>query len=225
MCCAGSLTNLAILWRLTRMASTPSSSLFLRDIILLHVISHKGRRITDAMLVRGLTLGVRSDEIEFLKKLYGFEPTLEFMHEYVQWNDERLMSGCWSRSSKRPWAGQFMRRLVERRLFDRIQEVLVTEFTDLILDASVFEISATPLGVQPVIFKVHRSPPTRKEGRSSSAAALRDRVLGGPSIGARRAPRVLRTHDGVDDHQERLKTSSSDEFRNCSIHQISRGKT
>ena len=35
------------------------------------------------MLVRGLTLGVRSDEIEFLKKLYGFEPTLEFMNEYV----------------------------------------------------------------------------------------------------------------------------------------------
>ena len=196
------------------------------------VISHKGRRITDAMLVRGLTLGVRSDEIEFLNKLYGFEPTLEFMNEYVQWNDERLMSRLLEPEFKASWAGQFMRRLAERRLFKIVFRKSVTEFTDLILDASVFDsISATLeggvaeiLGVQPeeVIFKVHRSPPTRK----AEGAVLISRGTGQPtqfeteSLVFRSIDRTLREEhlecyapiDGVDDHQRKERTGKVEDF-------------
>lgn len=136
------------------------------------VINHKIRRITDAMLVRGLKLGVQVDRIDFLHRLYTFERTQAFIDEYVKWNDERLVSRLLEPEHEQTWAGKFMRRLAERRLFKIVFRKRVTDFPDLAIDANrVAAIAGTLeqevaaiLAVSPeeVIFKVHRSPPTRK---------------------------------------------------------------
>jgi HD superfamily phosphohydrolase len=136
------------------------------------VIAHKGRRITDAMLVRGLTLGVRADKVDFLQRLYTFEPGAQFIDEYVQWNDERLVSRLLEREHEKSWVGRFMRRLADRRLLKIVFRRAVTDFPALILDADRVRTIASAvegevagiLGVesQEVIFKIHRSPPTRK---------------------------------------------------------------
>ena len=136
------------------------------------VISHKGRRISDAMLVRGLTLGVATDGIGFLQKLYTFEPGSEFIDEYVKWNDERLVSRLLEPEWGHTWAGRFMRRLTERRLLKIVFRRPVIDFPNLVLNSDRVKAAApaiesevaTILGVAPqeVILKVHRSPPTRK---------------------------------------------------------------
>jgi HD superfamily phosphohydrolase len=148
------------------------------------VIAHKIRRITDAMLVRGLKLGVRADGLEFLARLYVFEPDRRFIDEYVRWNDERLMSKLLEPEFEQTWAGKFMRRLAERRLFKIVFRRPVSDFPDLVLDANrVASIAATierevasllPCSPEEVIFKVHRSPPTRK----SEGAVLVGRTNG-----------------------------------------------
>jgi len=136
------------------------------------VISHKGRRITDAMLVRALTLGATADGVEFLRRLYMFEPGEMFVQEYVRWNDERLMSRLLEPECERTWVGRLFRRLAERRLLKIVFRRAMTEFPDLILDsdragslATLIEKDvAAVLNVEPeeVIFRVQRSPPTRK---------------------------------------------------------------
>ena len=81
------------------------------------VIRHKGRLITDHMLVRGLTLGVKVDHLDFLEKLYTFEESDAFCQEYLAWNDERLMSRLLEPNHAETWAGRMARRLFERRLY------------------------------------------------------------------------------------------------------------
>jgi hypothetical protein len=148
------------------------------------VIVHKIRRITDAMLVRGLTLGVQQDKIGFLMGLYTFRSDKTFIDEYVKWNDERLVSRLLEPDHESSWAGKFMRRLAERRLFKIVFRQPVTAFPDLVLDtkrvasiAGELEAAAASiLGVAPeeVIFKVQRSPETRK----SEGAVLISRSSG-----------------------------------------------
>jgi len=140
------------------------------------VISHKGRRISDAMLVRGLTLGVRGDGTGFLRDLYAFQPGPAFAEEYVRWNDERLVSRLLEPELEKTWAGRFMRRLADRKLLKVVFNRRVTAFPELVLDAErsrevapdIEAEVADILGVHrnEVIFRVHRSPPTRKsEGK------------------------------------------------------------
>jgi len=148
------------------------------------VIAHKGRRITDAMLVRGLKLGVQLDKIDFLRRLYTFRSDKPFIDEYVKWNDERLISRLLEPEHESTWAGRFMRRLAERRLFKIVFRRPVTDFPDLVLDANrvasiageLENATAEILSVAPeeVVFKVHRSPPTRK----SEGAVLISRSSG-----------------------------------------------
>ena len=84
------------------------------------VIRHKGRLISDSMLVRGLKLGVMVDGIDFLRSLYSFEETDAFCKHYLSWNDERLMSRLLEPEHSERWAGRMARRLHERRLYKRI---------------------------------------------------------------------------------------------------------
>jgi hypothetical protein len=84
------------------------------------VIRHKGRLISDSMLVRGLKLGVMVDGIDFLRSLYSFEETDAFCQHYLSWNDERLMSRLLEPEHSERWAGRMARRLHERRLYKRI---------------------------------------------------------------------------------------------------------
>lgn len=136
------------------------------------VIAHKGRRITDAMLVRGLMLGVQVDRIEFLIRLYSFHSDIGFVSEYIKWNDERLVSRLLESEHEDTWAGKFIRRLAERRLFKIVFRRPVADFPDLVIDADrvasiAGELEAATASIldvarEEVIFKIHRSPPTRK---------------------------------------------------------------
>jgi uncharacterized protein len=150
------------------------------------VISHKVRRITDAMLVRGLSLGVKDDGIDFLHDLYTFRPGVEFVEEYVQWNDERLVSRLLEPEHADTWAGRFMRRLADRRLLKVVFNRPVTDFPELVTDAErsnqvAPDIEAEVgelLGVdrREVIFRVYRSPPTRKSEGAVLVSGRGDRL-------------------------------------------------
>lgn len=150
------------------------------------VIAHKGRRITDAMLVRAMTLGVTVDRIPFLSGLYRFQRGRNFVEEYVRWNDERLVSKLLEPDHEATWAGRFVRRLADRRLLEIVFRRPVTDFQDLVVDAdrvasiarAVEQEVADVLGVpsEEVIFKVQRAPPTRK----SEGAVLIARTNGRP---------------------------------------------
>lgn len=87
------------------------------------VIQHRVRMITDAMLLRGLVLGVRVDRLEFLERLYTFEDTDEFARNYVNWNDERLLSAMLEPEREATLAGRFFRWLADRKLFKQLAKV------------------------------------------------------------------------------------------------------
>lgn len=142
------------------------------------VIRHRGRLITDHMLVRGLKLGVQVDHVAFIEKLYTYEDSDEFCQEYLSWNDERLMSALLEPEHAETWAGRTMRRLYERRLYKCIfqrpiealaptvglEEALRPALSEI--EAAVAEAlsSATGHAVAPeeVILDVIKAPPAKK---------------------------------------------------------------
>lgn len=146
------------------------------------VIRHKGRLISDAMMVRGLTLGVTKDGIDFLRRLYSYEPSEAFVREYAEWNDERLVSRLLEPEHVSTTAGRFVRRLADRRLFKVVFRRLVSEIPFLnmnlssvasvrsTLEAEVAEALSSKTGkavsAEEVIISVQKSPQTRKsEGK------------------------------------------------------------
>ncbi len=54
------------------------------------VYRHRIRLITDSMIERAISLGIEQDKIGWLRALYSYDGTDKFIHEYLQWNDERL---------------------------------------------------------------------------------------------------------------------------------------
>src|SRR5207248_3322277 len=90
--------------------------------------------VSDAMFVRGLSLGVRVDGIAWLKSLYLFEDSPAFVEAYLRWNDDRLVSALLDPTHESSWAGKYMRRLVQRRLLKVLYSKPVTEIADLAMD-------------------------------------------------------------------------------------------
>jgi len=142
------------------------------------VIAHKGRRISDAMLIRALTLGVATDGLRFLKKLYTFEPTGDFYNEFMRWNDERLVTHLLEPEHAATWAGKIARRLAERRLFKLVVRRDVASVDGLAvapggiddirgdLEASVAEelskFSPEPVDRAEVVVQIVKAQPARK---------------------------------------------------------------
>jgi uncharacterized protein len=56
------------------------------------VYRHKIRLITDQMIERGIRLGIKKDGIKWLKHLYSYDGSKQYLEEYLQWNDERLLN-------------------------------------------------------------------------------------------------------------------------------------
>lgn len=153
------------------------------------VIRHKGRLITDHMLVRGLKLGVQVDHVEFLERLYTYEESDEFCREYLSWNDERLMSKLLEREYAMTWAGRTMRRLFERRLYKCVfqrpieamaptiglEEALRPVMSEFEADVAEALSSATGQVVakEEVILDVIKAPPAKKSEGSVLLRGLR----------------------------------------------------
>jgi HD superfamily phosphohydrolase len=55
------------------------------------VYRHRIRLITDSMIIRGITLGIELDKIDWLRQLYTYDDTEEFLQTYLFWDDGRLV--------------------------------------------------------------------------------------------------------------------------------------
>ena len=55
------------------------------------VYRHKIRVVTDEMLVRGLELGIELDKINFLRDLFTYDRSNDYINNYLEYNDFRLL--------------------------------------------------------------------------------------------------------------------------------------
>ena len=82
------------------------------------VYFHKVRRISDAMIVRGIELGIEQDELKFLKALFCYENTDAYLSRYLTYGDDRLVAEIMD--SKGRYAKDYFDRLFHRRLFKKV---------------------------------------------------------------------------------------------------------
>jgi HD superfamily phosphohydrolase len=92
------------------------------------VYRHRIRLITDQMIARAISLGIEEDKIGWLRKLYSYDGTNEFITEYVSWGDDRLMSKVLHQDDS--LVKDMFDRLRERRLFKCILDVSINDFSE-----------------------------------------------------------------------------------------------
>jgi hypothetical protein len=93
------------------------------------VYRHRIRTITDEMIGRAISLGIESDGIGWLKDLYRYDGSNRFIENYLQWNDDRLIT----RALEEPgdtYLCSIFKRLAERRLLKCIYEKSAERFVD-----------------------------------------------------------------------------------------------
>jgi hypothetical protein len=56
------------------------------------VYRHKIRLITDQMIARGIDLGIEEDKILWLKTLFSYDGSDEYIEEYLTWFDDRIIN-------------------------------------------------------------------------------------------------------------------------------------
>lgn len=84
------------------------------------VYFHRVRSISDAMIVRGIELAI-DEENQELKQLYRYDGTSEFIENYMEYHDERLidlLKQCCQEKAR-----NIFDRLYKRRLFKMISEL------------------------------------------------------------------------------------------------------
>ena len=84
------------------------------------VYHHRVRSISDAMIIRGIQLAIHEDNQE-LKRLYQYDGTPEFIKNYMEYHDERLIDILKRCNEEK--ACNIFKRLYERRLFKMIGEL------------------------------------------------------------------------------------------------------
>ena len=84
------------------------------------VYSHRVRSISDAMIVRGIQLAI-DEENQELKQLYRYDGTSEFIENYMEYHDERLIDILKRCSQEK--ARNIFDRLYRRKLFKMIGEL------------------------------------------------------------------------------------------------------
>ncbi|MBN2208833.1 MAG: HD domain-containing protein [Candidatus Coatesbacteria bacterium] len=82
------------------------------------VYKHKIRSITDAMIARGIELGI-DEGIDFLAKIYHYEDSPEYILNYLKWDDARLADAI-ARDRRKGSCSEMFTRLEERNLFKRV---------------------------------------------------------------------------------------------------------
>jgi HD superfamily phosphohydrolase len=94
------------------------------------VYRHKIRLITDQMIERGISLGIEEDEVDWLRALYSFDGSPEYVEHYLQWSDDRLVNEILSPTTQDGYAKRFFTRLYNRELFKCIFDVDQNDFPD-----------------------------------------------------------------------------------------------
>jgi uncharacterized protein len=94
------------------------------------VYRHKIRLITDQMIERAIGLGIEEDRVEWLKALYSFDGSAEYIQNYMQWSDDRLVNEILGSATPDGYAKRIFRRLQDRQLFKCIFDVDKNDFPD-----------------------------------------------------------------------------------------------
>jgi uncharacterized protein len=102
------------------------------------VYRHKIRLITDKMIHRGILLGIEEDKIGWLKDLYSFDGSPEFLDDYLTWYDERLFCEILGPETPDGYAKMIFRQLQDRKLLKMIFEAQERDFEDPEVRKTVF---------------------------------------------------------------------------------------
>ena len=86
------------------------------------VYRHRIRLISDAMIVRALELGLDEDNLPWLKKLYAYDGSEEYISEFLKWDDTRLTTALLYPLESPGLATELFWRLKERKLFKSVFE-------------------------------------------------------------------------------------------------------
>lgn len=101
------------------------------------VYRHRIRLITDEMIGRAVSLGIEVDGIGWLKTLYTYDGSLEYLKEYLTWNDDRLIIKILEESPD-TYVRSIFERLTQRRLLKCILDVTEKELSDSLSKMLVF---------------------------------------------------------------------------------------
>ncbi len=95
------------------------------------VYRHKVRLVTDAMIVRALQLGIEKDGLGWLRKLYTFDGSAEFIDYFLDWDDARLSTALLHPlDGQSKWATDLFRGLHRRQLFKRVFARNLRDFSE-----------------------------------------------------------------------------------------------
>lgn len=91
------------------------------------VYRHKIRLVTDAMIVNGLELGIRYDNLQFLKDIYQYKDDQEYIDNFLNWDDNRIFNEILFHTEK-GLCKEIFQRLKDRKLFKSIFHKNLREF-------------------------------------------------------------------------------------------------
>ncbi|RZN34083.1 MAG: HD domain-containing protein [Methanosarcinales archaeon] len=96
------------------------------------VYQHRIRRITDAMLVRGVEFALE-ERIEDVENVYKFNNGSDYLSHFIQYDDTTLVHAILSKSNG--WAKKYFESITNRKLFKEIFDVEINKgnFDDGIL--------------------------------------------------------------------------------------------
>jgi len=89
------------------------------------VYAHRVRCITDAMIVRGLTLAIEAGNAQ-LHKLYCYDGSTPFVKNYIKYHDENIVGIVCDQADSAP-AKEIFERLRDRKLFKQVCSFPITE--------------------------------------------------------------------------------------------------
>ncbi len=104
------------------------------------VYQHRVRRITDAMLVKGIEFAIE-EGIEEIISMYNIKDTPEFLSDFISFDDETLVRIILSKS--KGWAKDYFEKIANRMLFKEVFEIEINDknFDDDIQLASIQSLS------------------------------------------------------------------------------------
>jgi len=94
------------------------------------IYRHRLRRITDAMLTRAIELGIVEDQLQFLKDLYLYDGSEEYLENYKKWDDEKVLREIIKNGKGKSY--EIVLNLKERKLFKEIYNQNLSKFSERI---------------------------------------------------------------------------------------------
>ena len=94
------------------------------------VYRHRIRLISDEMIIRGIELGIKKDDITELKRLYIYEKTDAYLQNYKKWWGDRLFN-LLVFDKKNGYAHHIFERLYNRKLFKKVFEIKFLEIGEI----------------------------------------------------------------------------------------------